>query len=166
MTAASTLSSQQIKHFMQLAIDQAAGGIQAGQGGPFGACIVKAGELIACCNNTVVSDRDPTAHAEINAIRTAGRKLDRFHLTGCTLFSTCQPCPMCTGAIYWARILAVYFGCSKQIAAQAGFADTHICQEFNQPLHARSIPFTSGIMAEPCAELFKRWSTTRHRTMY
>jgi len=151
---------------MQLAVDQAARGMRAGEGGPFGACIIKDERVVCCASNTVLRDRDPTAHAEINAIRAAAKKLASFWLTGCVMFSTSEPCPMCTGAIYWARLSTVYFGCGDKIAADAGFDDRHVYNEINRPPGARQIPFTPGILADACTELFNEWSAMKHKTHY
>lgn len=109
-------------------------------GGPFGALIVKDGEVIAKSGNTVAIDNDPTSHAEINAIRKACKKLNNFELKGCTLYSSCEPCPMCLGAIYWSRLDAVYFSAAKEDAKDAGFDDSFIYSELNISPHKRSIP--------------------------
>jgi guanine deaminase len=109
-------------------------------GGPFGAIIVKDGEIIAESGNTVTLDNDPTSHAEINVIRKACKKLDNFELKGCVLYSSCEPCPMCLGAIYWSRLDAVYFSASKEDAKDAGFDDSFIYKELNIPPENRSIP--------------------------
>ncbi len=110
-------------------------------GGPFGAVIVKDGEIIARCGNTVTQSNDPTAHAEVNVIREACRQLGTFHLEGCAIYSSCEPCPMCLSAIYWSRIDQVYFAATRQDAAEAGFDDSLIYNEIPRPLEERLIPF-------------------------
>jgi len=159
-------SRTELEGFMEPAIVQAQRGMDAGHGGPFGACIVKDRQVLACCANTVLKDNDPTAHAEINAIRAAAKKLGHYWLTDCILFSTSLPCPMCTAAIYWARLSAVYYGCDDSSAAEAGFADGHVLQELHKPLQTRRIPFTGQILSDRCEQLFKHWAALKHRTDY
>ena len=112
-----------MNRFMQLAYEEAMRGMNAGAGGPFGAVIVREGEVIATAHNSVLRTNDPTMHAEIAAIRAASAKLGRFDLSDCELYATCQPCPMCQGAIQWARLKKVYYGASAEDAAQGGFDD-------------------------------------------
>ena len=100
-------------------------------GGPFGAVITRNGQIIATGVNRVTADSDPTAHAEVNAIREACKKLGTFNLSGCELYTSCEPCPMCLGAAYWAHIDKIYYGCNKQDAAQAGFDDSFIYEEMS-----------------------------------
>ncbi len=114
--------------FMEIAIDQAILNIKNG-GGPFGAVIVKEGEIIACCGNRVTQDNDPTAHAEVLAIREATRILGRWDLSDCEIYSSCEPCPMCLGAIYWAHIPVIYYGANREDAKNAGFDDSFIYEE-------------------------------------
>lgn len=109
--------------WMKVAYDEAAKGMLNNEGGPFGAVIVKDGEIIASAHNQVLKTNDPTAHAEINAIRKASKKLNNFDLSDCILYTSCQPCPMCLGAIFWARIKTVYYGATKEDATKAGFDD-------------------------------------------
>jgi tRNA(Arg) A34 adenosine deaminase TadA len=111
------------QHFLGLAIAQAIHGARAGQGGPFGAVVVKDGAVIATASNAVVANNDPTAHAEVQAIRAACATLGAFQLDGCDVYASCEPCPMCLGAILWARPRAVYFAATRKEAAQAGFDD-------------------------------------------
>ena len=108
---------------MQVAIDEALNGMKKNDGGPFGAVIVKDNKIISKAHNLVIKTNDPTAHAEINAIRKASKKLNSFNLSGCELYTTCEPCPMCLGAIFWARIDKVYFSSTKIDAQNAGFDD-------------------------------------------
>jgi guanine deaminase len=109
--------------WMKIAYDEATSGMLANDGGPFGAVIVKDEKIIATAHNEVLKSKDPTAHAEINAIRKASKKLDSFDLSGSVLYTTCMPCPMCLGAIFWARIKTVYYGATEDDAARAGFDD-------------------------------------------
>jgi guanine deaminase len=116
-------SSADKQRFLGLAIAEAVRGAQAGQGGPFGAVVVKNGDVIARASNAVVASNDPTAHAEVQAIRAACAVLGTFHLDGCDIYASCEPCPMCLGAILWARPRAVYFAATRGDAAAAGFDD-------------------------------------------
>ena len=111
------------RHFLELAIAEAIRGARAGQGGPFGAVVVKDGVVLARAANAVVANRDPTAHAEVQAIRAACVALGSFRLDGCDLYASCEPCPMCLGAIWWARLRALYFAATRADAAAAGFDD-------------------------------------------
>lgn len=125
--------------FLQQAIDLAVENASSGQGGPYGAIIVKDNRLIAASGNRVTSNIDPTAHAEVMAIRLACKKLNDFQLHGCILYSSCEPCPMCLGAIYWARLKKVFFACSRHDAAAANFDDSFIYDEISVLPHERSI---------------------------
>ncbi|WP_020483112.1 nucleoside deaminase [Methylomonas sp. MK1] len=124
--------------FLNQAIALACENIENG-GGPFGAIVVKDGKIIAASGNRVTPDLDPTAHAEIVAIRLACQKLGDFQLSDCTLYTSCEPCPMCLGAIYWARLQAVYFACDRFDAAKAGFDDGFIYTEIDKPAQQRRI---------------------------
>jgi len=117
------------EQFLQQAIDLAIENARAGLGGPYGAVIVKAGQVLAASANCVTRDMDPTAHAEIMVIRQACQKLHDFQLQGCILYTSCEPCPMCLGAIYWSRLDKVYFACSRHDAAAANFDDSYIYDE-------------------------------------
>lgn len=117
------------KHFLQQAITLARQNVTNHDGGPYGAVIVKDDEVIAASGNRVTANNDPTAHAEVMAIRIACQKLQHFELTDCVLYSSCEPCPMCLGAIYWARLNKVYYACNRQDAAAAGFDDSFIYDE-------------------------------------
>lgn len=142
---------------MEAAIKSARQGIRLDHGGPFGACIVKRGRIIATAHNTVLRDHDSTCHAEINAIRQACRKLKSHDLTGCVLYTTAEPCPMCLGAIYWARINAVHIGVTSAVAVRAGFDDALIRKDMQRPLGRHRIPMRSGVMQAGCWEVFKEW---------
>ncbi len=119
------------EEWMRQAIDLALHNVRSGAGGPFGALVVKDDRLIASGVNSVTSMNDPTAHAEIVAMRAACQILQDFQLTGCLLYTTCEPCPMCLGAIYWAGLTAYYFSCTRQSAAEAGFDDAFIYDQLN-----------------------------------
>jgi guanine deaminase len=151
--------------FMQEAIERAVENAQSGRGGPFAAVVVKEGRIIAAGANCVTSTNDPTAHAEVNAIREACRVLRTFQLTGCEIYSSCEPCPMCLGAIYWARPERVYFGATAADAAAAGFDDSFIYDELKRPHAKRRIPF-EPMMREAALEAFRVWVQKDGRVRY
>jgi guanine deaminase len=126
-------------HFMEKAVEIALNNVLTNQGGPFGAVVVKEGKIIGIGRNEVTSSNDPTAHAEVQAIRDACQYLNDFQLTDCEIFSSCEPCPMCIGAIYWARPKAVYYACTKQDAAKIGFDDQFIYDQLSLPMEQRKI---------------------------
>jgi guanine deaminase len=142
--------------FMDEAIRLAWLNMESGKGGPFGCVIVKDGEIIASAYNEVIINNDPTAHAEILAIRRACEKLNSYQLDGCEIYSSCEPCPMCLGAIYWSRPAKVYYAASREDAEKAGFDDNHIYQELSVPHTDRVIPFIQ-IMPEKVRDLFNDW---------
>src|ERR1700683_640398 len=125
---------------MERAIQLSLENVRSGRGGPFAAVVAKDGEIIAEAANRVTATNDPTAHAEIVAIREACRKLGHFELTGCDIYTTCEPCPMCLGAIYWARPARVYFANTQSDAAKIGFDDSFIYREIRTPFRRRRIP--------------------------
>ena len=127
------------REFMREAIRLASESVSHG-GGPFGAVIVKDGKVIAGCSNSVTLDNDPTAHAEVNTIRRACRILGTFDLSGCVIYTSCEPCPMCLGAIYWAGIERIYYANTRQDAAAIHFDDNFIYEELDKPLSERAIP--------------------------
>ncbi len=129
-------------HFLEHAIAAGLEGMRRADGGPFGAILVRDGAILARGWNRVLASHDPTAHAEIEAIRAACASLGQFHLTECLLYASCEPCPMCLGAIYWARIKGVFYAATRADAAAAGFADERLYRELPLPPDARSIPFT------------------------
>lgn len=153
------------KYFMQRAIDISRKGMESNDGGPFGAVVVKDGEIIAEGNNRVTSSNDPTAHAEVVAIRNACTALDTFQLDGCIIYTSCEPCPMCLGAIYWARPDKMFYACTKEDAARIGFDDDFIYKEINLNIQDRSIP-TLQIMNAEANEVFKSWETKEDKTEY
>ncbi|MBI2956011.1 MAG: nucleoside deaminase [Acidobacteria bacterium] len=151
--------------FMARAIELSLENVRAGRGGPFAAVVVKDGRIIAEGTNRVTSLNDPTAHAEIVAIREACRALGHFQLTGCDLYTTCEPCPMCLGAIYWARPARVFFACTADDAARFGFDDRFILREFNSPPSARKIPMTQ-MMREEALQAFPLWQQSPNKVPY
>jgi len=134
-------------------------------GGPFGAIIVKNGEIISSRTNSVTPDKDPTAHAEVNAIREACKKLDTFDLSGCTLYTSCEPCPMCLSAAYWAKVDKIYFAAGRDDAADAGFSDAFIYNEFSKSMEDRSIPIEQ-ILSEEGKEPFDLWKKNEEKIPY
>src|SRR5574344_1338405 len=153
------------KEFLQLAIDTALDNIKNNEGGPFGAVIVKDGVLIAKSPNTVTTSNDPTAHAEINAIRLACKELKTFDLSGCEIYASCEPCPMCLSAIYWSRITKVYYAATSGDAALAGFDDAHIYQELAKPNDHKSIQITHVDCPE-AKNPFSLWESSTNKTEY
>lgn len=153
------------KDFLHRAIALANNNIERGTGGPFAAVIVKEGVIIAESVNTVTSDNDPTAHAEINAIREACKKLGDFQLAGCQLYTSCEPCPMCLGAIYWARPDVVFFAASQEDAAFGGFDDAFIYHEIKKPQAERDIPFIRKPLPEG-RNVFEKWNKTEDKITY
>ncbi|PPD32958.1 MAG: tRNA-specific adenosine deaminase [Methylomonas sp.] len=150
--------------FLQQAVTLACDNVANG-GGPFGALIVKDGRVIARSGNRVTSSLDPTAHAEIMAIRSACQYLADFQLTDCILYTSCEPCPMCLGAIYWARLQAVYFACNRFDAAAAGFDDSFIYDEIPKPPSDRSILMRHMQLAD-AGSPFDAWNRLSDKTRY
>jgi guanine deaminase len=151
--------------FMARAIQLAIENVRSGRGGPFGAVIAKDGNLIAEGANQVTSTNDPTAHAEILAIRAACAKLGTFDLHGCEIFTSCEPCPMCLGAIYWARLSRVYFASAAADASRIGFDDSLIYREIAQPLTHRTIPMVQ-MMREESLAAFRAWEEKPNKIVY
>ncbi|MEK7256351.1 MAG: nucleoside deaminase, partial [Bacteroidota bacterium] len=142
--------------FMQQAIRLAFEGMRNGEGGPFGAVVVRNGEIIGKGNNQVAASNDPTAHAEIVAIRDACRRLGHFQLDDCILYTSCEPCPMCLGAIYWARPKQIFFACTREDAAAIAFDDDFIYREMELPHEERRIPAVQ-ILREEALAAFEEW---------
>lgn len=151
--------------FMKEAIRLAKEGMNNGDGGPFGAVVVKDGTIIGRGNNKVLTTNDPTAHAEIVAIRDACKSLGHFQLDDCILYTSCEPCPMCLGAIYWARPRVFYYACTREDAAKINFDDDFIYREINLDPANRSIP-AQNIMREEGISNFDLWSTKSDKTLY
>lgn len=134
-------------------------------GGPFGAVIVKDGEIIASCSNSVTLDNDPTAHAEINAIRAACRALGTFDLDSCVIYASCEPCPMCLGAIYWAGIDRIYYANTRQDAEAIAFADNFIYEDMDRPMAQRNIPIIQ-LLRDEAQSAFRAWTEKVDKTEY
>ena len=149
---------------MREAIRLADESVQNG-GGPFGAVIVRNGEIVAGSSNSVTHDNDPTAHAEVNTIRLACRKLGTFDLSDCVIYTSCEPCPMCLGAIYWAHISRIYYGNTKKDAADIDFADDFIYKELEQHIEERSVPFIP-LLREEAIETFRAWEEKQDKIEY
>lgn len=156
----------QNKEIMDLCVDKCKEGMRNLQGGPFGAAIVKDGQIIALANNTVVSSNDPTAHGEMNAIREACKALSTFDLSGCELYTTSEPCPMCMSAIIWANISKVYYGCTVQDAANIGFRDEHILNFLNGGCKDKDILDLVQIDKSNCITAFQMWTNSQNKTGY
>ncbi len=135
------------------------------EGGPFGCVIVKDGKIVGRGNNKVTSSNDPTAHAEVVAIRDACKKLGTFQLDGCEIYTSCEPCPMCLGAIYWARPSVVYFANNREDAANIGFDDSMIYEEMKAKIEERKIPIYS-LGREEALKVFEAWRNKEDRTSY
>ncbi|HEY9744524.1 MAG TPA: nucleoside deaminase [Coleofasciculaceae cyanobacterium] len=151
--------------FMQEAIALSLKSVRSGKGGPFGAVVVKDGEIIASGHNQVTSTNDPTAHAEVVAIREACKVLRSFQLTGCELYTSCEPCPMCMGAIYWARPDRVYYANTKADAAKIGFDDQFIYDELDLLISKRQLPITQ-IMRDEALIAFQEWTDKADKVEY
>ncbi|WP_019990884.1 nucleoside deaminase [Rudanella lutea] len=153
------------EYFMREAIRLAREGMNTGKGGPFGCIIVKDGQIVGRGSNEVTSTNDPTAHAEVVAIRDACRNLNTFQLDGCTLYASCEPCPMCLGAIYWARPERIVYGAFHSDAAGAGFDDQFIYEEIDKPREQRSIPMSQALRDE-ANTVFDEWRAKTDKTKY
>lgn len=151
--------------FMKRAIQLAQDGMNSNAGGPFGAVIVKDGKIIAEGFNCVTSTNDPTAHAEVVAIRKACKKLGTFQLDDCIVYTSCEPCPMCLGAIYWARPKAVFYGCDKIDAAKIDFDDQFIYNELDKNMEDRQVKFVQ-ILQKEAQEVFIEWVKKENKTEY
>ncbi len=154
------MSIESMRRAIALAIDNIHDG-----GGPFAALVVRGGDVVAQGVNQVTVKNDPTAHAEIVAIRAACNALGTFQLTGCDLYTTCEPCPMCLGAIYWARPARVFYAQSAADAAAAGFDDAFIYDELKLPITARRIPMTE-LLREEAGAIFEAWAAKANKTPY
>ena len=153
------------KKFMREAIKLAEAGMRNGRGGPFGCVIVRAGQVVARGNNRVTSTNDPTAHAEITAIREACGALDKFSLEDCALYTSCEPCPMCLAAIYWARIPTVFYGNTRADAAAIGFDDDFIYQQIPLPPEQRAIAM-QPLLRDEAKTAFAEWAAMPDKVRY
>lgn len=158
-------ASSSNSEFMLAAHREAVRGMERGEGGPFGAVIVRRGRIIARAHNRVVASHDPTAHAEVLAIRAASRKLARFDLSDCVLYTTCEPCPMCLAAVYWAKIRKLYYGCTKDDAARIGFDDAHIYRVLRGKV-ARPRLVMAPLERQECLALFRNWDKKKNKVRY
>ena len=157
-------TTQQDCGFMREAIKLANESVRRG-GGPFGAVVVKDGKVIAGSSNRVTLELDPTAHAEVNAIREACRRLGTFDLKGCTIYTSCEPCPMCLGAIYWAHIDRIYYGNTRKDARDVDFADDFIYDELSRPMDERTVPIVP-LLRDEAQESFRLWTEKADKTAY
>mgnify|MGYP002813391670 CR=1 FL=1 len=165
LTKLHRIKMSEAESFMQEAIRLSFETMRNNTGGPFGALVVKDGKIIARGFNKVVSTNDPTAHAEVVAIREACKVLNDFQLNGCEIYTSCEPCPMCMAAIYWARPDKVYYANSKVDAAKIGFDDDFIYQELALPYNTRKIPLLR-IMEKEALEAFKEWAAKTDKILY
>lgn len=157
--------SKSSEKFMMEAISLSKENIKNATGGPFGAVIVKNGEIISRESNQVTTHNDPTAHAEIEAIRAACKKLKSFSLEGCEIYTSCEPCPMCLSAIYWARIDKIYFANSREDAAELNFDDEFLYREINKANHNRKIPMVQ-MLREEAIKVFSDWKQKEDKIHY
>jgi guanine deaminase len=153
------------RKFMLRAIELAQTGVDSNQGGPFGCVIAKDGRIVGEGCNQVTSTNDPTAHAEVVAIRDACSKLGTFQLDGCVVYTSCEPCPMCLGAIYWARPAGIFFAATRQDAAAAGFDDDLFYSEMEKPNEERQLSMVN-MLREKAQEVFRNWAGKADKTEY
>ena len=156
---------QEHEKFMRLAIALSEKNVLESLGGPFGAVIVKEGKIIAKSGNKVTTTNDPTAHAEVSAIRLACKKLKTFDLKGCVIYTSCEPCPMCLSAIYWARIDIVYYANTKTDAGAIGFDDKFIYEELEKPMQQRKLP-VNQLLRDEALQAFKLWEASAMKIDY
>ena len=156
------MDTRQSEEFMQEAVSAAARGVALRDGGPFGAVIVRDGHVVACAWNRVILEQDPTSHAEVNAIRAACRVLGRFSLEDCELYTSCEPCPMCLGAVYWAGLRTVHYAATREDAAHLGFSDALIYEELAAPPEHRTVRFLKTEAAAALAVMRSWQSDTGH----
>jgi guanine deaminase len=151
---------------MQLAIDEAVAGVQAGHGGPFGAVIARGGPVIATGHNRVTSSLDPTAHAEVEAIRAACKALGTYDLSGCELYASCEPCPLCLGATLWSRVDRLFFAAGRLDAERAGFDDAVFYEQLDKPMFHRTKPVTVRLAPQSVLSPFEAWANRAARIGY
>lgn len=155
----------QHEKWMRMAIQLSEQNVLESIGGPFGAVIIKDGKLISKSGNKVTSTNDPTAHAEVSAIRLACKKLKTFDLSSCIIYTSCEPCPMCLSAIYWAKIDTIYYANTKQDAENIGFSDKFIYDELDKPMSQRTLPIQQ-MMRDEALNAFKLWDQSIARVTY
>ncbi len=158
-------NSNEHEKFMREAVKLSADNMKSLKGGPFGAVVVKDGVIVGRGANSVTSLNDPTAHAEVMAIRDACKNLNSFQLDGCVIYSSCEPCPMCLGAIYWARPSHLYFAAGRADAAAAGFDDSYLYQQIPLEISRRDLP-TTQLDASEAKEVFEQWIRLEQKTPY
>jgi tRNA(Arg) A34 adenosine deaminase TadA len=156
---------EEIKAYMQEAISLAEKNVHGNNGGPFGAVVVKDGKIIGRGGNKVTVNNDPTAHAEIVAIREAAKNLGTFDLSGCEIYASCEPCPMCLGAIYWSHIDKLYYAATKDDAAKANFDDSFIYAEIAKPKDQRQLQSVQ-LMREDAVKVFEQWNRLENKIPY
>jgi len=159
------ISASPNPEFLRRAIALATQNVESGGGGPFAAVIVRQGRIVGEGVNTVTTSNDPTAHGEVNAIRAACKALGTFTLAGCELYTSCQPCPMCLSACYWARLDAIYYGANAADAARAGFDDAFLYEEFRKEQDARALP-AMQLLGEEAWVSFAAWIAAENKTAY
>ena len=153
------------RQIMQIAIDEAMRSVASGDGGPFGAVVVQDGKVVSAAHNEVLISNDPTAHAEMQAIRAACAKLGSFDLSDCEIYSSCEPCPMCLAAVIWAKIPRLYYGCTREEAEQAGFEDKRIYDQICGKAEACRLE-SVRFMYEECLKPFAMWAEKKDRKQY
>lgn len=158
-------TQKQHEKFMRMAISLSEKNVTDQLGGPFAAVIVKEGKVIAKSGNRVTSTNDPTAHAEVSAIRIACKKLKTFDLSGCVIYTSCEPCPMCLSAVYWSRINTIYYANTKVDAANIGFDDQFIYEELEKPINERSLPIQQ-LLRDEALQAFRLWEKSVMRVTY
>ena len=154
-----------MNEFMKIAIDESFAGMGSNDGGPFGAVIVRNGEIISSAHNEVIKTNDPTAHAEVTAIRRASKLLGRFDLSDCEIYSSCEPCPMCFAAIHWAKLKKLYYGSTRQDAANIDFDDQYIYDVINGTATELQVDVVQ-VDRDECLEPFKQWQCKMDRVQY
>jgi tRNA(Arg) A34 adenosine deaminase TadA len=159
------MSKEANPEFLRRAIALATRNVVSGEGGPFGALVVRDGRIVGEGVNTVTATSDPTAHGEVNAIRAAAKALGTFSLAGCELYTSCQPCPMCLSAAYWARLDAIYYGASSVDAARAGFDDAFLYDELRKDMAGRQLPSTQ-LLADEAWTSFAAWLVSANKVEY
>lgn len=154
------------ERFMLMAIDEAYAGIKASEGGPFGAVVVKNGEVLSSAHNTVLGDNDPTRHAEVKAISAAAKKLGTYDLSGCEIYSTTEPCPMCFSAIHWARLDRVIYGTSIEDVKERGFNEMAIHASEMKRMGMSGVDVAGGFMKDECLALLEFWDNLPQKRIY
>jgi len=153
------------EEFMLLALKELEKGVKKKQS-PFGAVIVCKGKVVSSAHNTVVGDKDPSAHAELNAIQAAGKKLKKVHFKGCTIYSTCEPCPMCFSAIHWAGIERIVYGASIADAEACGFRELSISNKRMRSLGGAKLEIKGGVLRDECIKAMKKWKKRKDKRVY